>query len=195
MINLSTAEDEALVLNIQENKNVEDNLNELINRHSGLCVKMINIYISEKSHPSLNNELIKDKDLHIYQAALKFNPDKRTKFSTHVGNEVKWKCLNVYNKFKRNRVISIEDNLFDYISFSQQNKNKDLDDDVFSEIIAMTNSHPDKRVKKIFYLRYVIGKNNSVMPWKNISSKLGMSIQGCINIHNSAINKFKYKIK
>lgn len=195
MINLSTAEDEAIVLNIQENKNVEDNLNELINRHSGLCVKMINIYISEKSHPSLNNELIKDKDLHIYQAALKFNPDKRTKFSTHVGNEVKWKCLNVYNKFKRNRVISIEDNLFDYISFSQQNNNKDLDDDVFSEIIAMTKSHPDERVKKIFYLRYVIGKNNSVMPWKNISSKLGMSIQGCINIHNSAINKFKYKIK
>ena len=33
------------------------------------------------------------------------------------------------------------------------------------------------------------------MPWKNISEKLKMSIQGCINIHDAAIKKFGNKIR
>lgn len=195
MSNSTKEEDEVLVSKIQNNIDVEDSLNELIDRHSGLCVKMINIYMSKKSYPTLRDELLKDKDLHIYQASLKFKPDKKTKFSTHLGNEVKWKCLNAYNKLKRNQAFSIENSFLDYISFNQQDDSEELYDDVFSEIIHLTNSHPDKRVKKIFYLRYVVGKNNSVMPWKSISNKLGMSIQGCINIHNAAITKLKYKIK
>ena len=33
------------------------------------------------------------------------------------------------------------------------------------------------------------------MPWKNISEDLEMSIQGCINLHNSALAQFKSKIR
>ncbi len=40
-------------------------------------------------------------------------------------------------------------------------------------------------------MRYIIGKKNKVMPWKNIGKKMDLSIQGCINIHNSAIKKIK----
>ena len=47
--------------------------------------------------------------------------------------------------------------------------------------------HPDKRVEKIFEMRYVIGVKNKVMPWKQIGDKMNLSIQGCINIHNSAV--------
>jgi len=195
MNNPSTEKDEFLVSQIQSSIDVENNLNELINRHSGLCINMINIYMSKKSYPSLREDLIRDKDLHIYQAALKFKPEKKVKFSTHLGNEVKWKCLNTYNKFKKKQSLSIEKSCIDYISYNQAKDEDIVDDDIFSEIINLTNSHPDKRVKKIFYLRYIVGKNNSVMPWKNVSSKLGMSIQGCINIHNAAITKLKYKIQ
>ena len=44
-------------------------------------------------------------------------------------------------------------------------------------------------------MRYVIGEKNKVMPWKKISKELNMSIQGCINIHNSAIEEFKLELK
>ena len=47
---------------------------------------------------------------------------------------------------------------------------------------------------KIFYLRYEKGNKNSVMPWRLISGELNMSIQGCINLHNQALNQFKKKI-
>ena len=40
-----------------------------------------------------------------------------------------------------------------------------------------------------------LGEKNKVMPWKKISEELNMSIQGCINIHNSAVEKFKIELK
>jgi hypothetical protein len=37
-------------------------------------------------------------------------------------------------------------------------------------------------------MRYIIGQRNKVMPWKDIGSEMNLSIQGCINIHNSVVN-------
>ena len=36
--------------------------------------------------------------------------------------------------------------------------------------------------------------NNKLIPWKAISSKMNLSIQGCINIHNKFINKHKKEL-
>lgn len=185
--------DEKLILNIKQNKSVEQSLNELIKRHSGICVDIINKYISSNYNESLRQELIKEKDYQIYQSALKFDFNKSTKFSTFIGNDMRWKCLNIYNKNKKQNTISVENDLIEHFNFLSEQK-KDSDD-VFDIILKKTKSHPDKRVGRIFYLRYIVGKNNSVMPWKNISKDLGMSIQGCINIHNSVIKNIKQIIK
>ena len=82
------------------------------------------------------------------------------------------------------------------ISFIAKNvKIKSEDLEIFSEAIKFSKNHKDKRVEKIFEMRYITGERNRVMPWKKISEELNMSIQGCINIHNSAIEKFKIELK
>ena len=50
----------------------------------------------------------------------------------------------------------------------------------------------DKRVEKIFNMRYrsQAGKRK-LTPWRKIAKELDLSIQGCINIHNSAFKKLK----
>lgn len=190
MTDYNKIEDEDLINNIQNNKYTDKCLNVLIDRHSGICIDMINSYMSSGYNASLRQELIDDKDYQIYESALKFDPNKGTKFSTYLGNEIKWKCLNIYNKSKRYKQIPVEENLINY--FSYLSKDKELDtSDQFNEIINKAQSYSDERIGRIFYLRYVVGKNNSVMPWKNISSQLNMSIQGCINIHNLFIENFK----
>jgi DNA-directed RNA polymerase specialized sigma24 family protein len=195
MINYKTKKDEYLVKSIQDNKNAEQCLNVLIGRHSGLCVDMINGYVSKSNNDGLRHELIKEKDYQIYHSALKFNPNKGSKFSTYLGNEIKWKCLNIYNKNKRRKTVQVEEELINYFSYDGSGEVKPSDREIFSEVINQAKSHSDPRVGKIFHLRYVEGKNNSVMPWKNVSAKLEMSIQGCINIHDAAIKKFGNKIK
>lgn len=194
MIAYKEIPDEELCSFIQENKNIEKSLSELISRHSGLCVTIINSYMGNDNLIA-KNEMLAEKDYFIYQTSLKFDKSKNTKYSTYLGNEIKWKCLNIYNYNKNKKTIPVEENLFNNLNF-QYNETKQGDDsDVFNYIIKRVSSHSDPRVKKIFNLRYVVGKNNSVMPWKYISKNLGMSIQGCINIHNNVINKLKKNIK
>jgi RNA polymerase sigma factor (sigma-70 family) len=194
MNNFKLMKDESLVKSIQDNQNIDSCLNVLIERHSGLCVDMINSYISKSYNDSLRQELIKDKDFQIYTSALNFEPKKGAKFSTYLGNTIKWKCLNLYNKDNKRKTIPVEENLINYFSYLSKDE-EEPSDDIFNEIINKAKSHPDKRVGEIFRLRYIVGRNNSVMPWKNISKKLDMSIQGCINIHNLAIKNFKNTIK
>ena len=194
MITYKEIPDEELCSFIQENKNIEKSLSELISRHSGLCVTIINSYMSN-DNLIIKNEMLAEKDYFIYQTSLKFDKSKNTKYSPYLENEIKWKCLNIYNYNKNKKTIPVEENLFNNLNF-QYNETKQGDDsDVFNYIIKRVSSHSDPRVKKIFNLRYVVGKNNSVMPWKYISKNLGMSIQGCINIHNNVINKLKKNIK
>ncbi len=191
---LNVMSDVDLVSYIQLNTKTEKCLEILIERHSALCVDIANKYMSSNSNSNLRDEIVREKDYQIYQAALKFNNSKGAKFSTYLGNEVKWKCLNVFNKSIKRKFVSVESDNIQYFSLSQD-KPSEESSDIFNLIINDTKKHPDSRVGKIFNLRYIVGKNNSVMPWKNISEKIGMSIQGCINIHNSAINNMKKKIR
>jgi len=190
MIDYSEFNDEELINNIQNNKSTEKCLHILINRHSGICIEMINSYMSSGYNISLRQEMIDDKDYQIYESALKFDSSKGTKFSTYLGNEIKWKCLNMYNKNKKRQHIPVEEDLINYFSYLSKDEGEDVSED-FNEIINKAQSYSDRRIGRIFYLRYVVGKNNSVMPWKSISNELKMSIQGCINIHNSFIENFK----
>jgi len=195
MINYNLMGDEKLVSNIQNDSNAEECLDVLIERHSGLCINMINGYVSKNHNDSLRQELIKEKDYQIYYSALKYNPDKGSKFSTYLGNEVKWKCLNIYNKNKKRKTIPVEESMINYLSYTNQTEDSHEESEIFTNIIKQAKSHSDPRVSRIFHLRYIEGKNNSVMPWKNIGEELGMSIQGCINIHDSALKQFKNKIR
>lgn len=70
-----------------------------------------------------------------------------------------------------------------------------VDEKILSRIFNIIESHPDQRVKRIFKLRYVDPKHNKLTPWKKVSNELRMSIQGCINIHNSAIKVIRKELK
>jgi DNA-directed RNA polymerase specialized sigma24 family protein len=193
--NYHKMQDEDLVEQIQKGHYTEECLNVLIDRHSGLCINLINGYVSKHHNDSLRQELIQEKDFQIYNSALKYKSDKGSKFSTYLGNEIKWKCLNIYNSAKRKPSIPVEENVIDYLSYHAKDKNSsEEDNEIFSTVISQSRKHPDERVGRIFQLRYVEGQNNNVMPWKKVSSHLGMSIQGCINIHDAALEFFKYKI-
>ena len=191
---INNLEDQQLVENIKKNKKTEDCLQELIGRHTGIYLDIVNKY-TQNGNTTNKLDLIDEKDYNIYQAALKYKSDKGTKFPTFLGNETKWICLNKYNKKKKEPQLSIEDIKETEILSTKSNNLKKEDLEVFSEAIKFSRNHKDKRVEKIFEMRYITGEKNKVMPWKKISEELNMSILGCINIHNSAVEKFKIELK
>lgn len=184
------ADDLSLIQEIQRNNN-ENCLKELIAKHSGIYLQIVNQTISDQSNVN-KNDIIDDKDLFIYQKALNFDPNRNMKFSTYLGNEIKWKCLNVHNKVKKYEYCDIADqseNLIDKDYAQEFAKSESI-----SLIFQKAEEFPDERVRKIMKMRYKDCNGNKPTAWKKIAKKLKLSIQGCINIHNRFIKKIKQEL-
>ena len=182
-----------LVKNIQEGIKVEFSLDRLASLHSNIYYKMVNSYIAD-SNTSLKEELFGECKYHIFYAAKEYDFDKKSKFSTYLANKTKWMCLNINTKNKR--VLSNLDLMYKStvnapIESNPIDLKNMINQEVLRKVFSMAKIDSDSRIEKIFNLRYVEGEKNKVMPWKNVCKHVGMSIQGCINIHNNFINKIK----
>ena len=177
---------------IKSGKSENEALSELIKRHSGIFISVINNICPHKSCVEFY-DLIKDKDFYIYRSALKYDESRQTKFCTFLGNEARWLALNLItfkNKFKTECIESSSSAQLRHSEISR----KTTAIKAMESAIRLSQEDPDPRVKRIFHLRYMVGDRNKVMPWKIIAKKLDLSIQGCINIHNNFIEKIKNKI-
>ncbi len=182
--------DLSLINKIKENRD-DESLKELINRHSGIYLEMVNRVIPDYSGIVNKHDVLLEKDFTIYCAALKYEPDRNTKFSTHLANETRWKCLNLYNKNKK----MMEDPLDKIIlePFCEDFTKSIHKQELIQSILDYAKKYPDARVRKMIDMRYD-SMYNKVVPWKLIAKELGMSIQGCIDIHNKFIIKAKKEL-
>ena len=190
MENLS---DIQLVKNIQCDRKTEDSLQELINRHSGIYLDIVHSYMKHCPFPDLRQDIINDKAITIYNTALKYDENRGAKFSTFLGNEARWKCLNTTNKNKaNNKYVEINENKVSCEKETEEVKTN-FEEDVLQTVKEELANHPDKRIKKIFEMRY--SGHNKLTPWRKISDQMNLSIQGCINIHNAALKNISKNIK
>jgi DNA-directed RNA polymerase sigma subunit (sigma70/sigma32) len=170
-----------------KNENDENSLIELIERHSGIYIDMVNRYLPQHSDGICKQDVIEEKDYSIYNAALSYDDQRNTKFSTHLGNLTKWKCLNIYNKNLKFPQQSIEN-----VYHIKENPKIEENEQLYKEVLKIADSKKDKRIQKIIRMRY--GKGKRLTPWKNIAKEVDLSIQGCINIHNKFIKEARTKL-
>ncbi len=190
--------DKDLVCNLQIGVDPEQSLGELVQRHSGIFITMVNNYSPSSTSGIVSDriDLLKDRNYYIYKAALKYDESRNTKFSTHLGNETRWLCLNLYNKNKNSKEVHMDfADIGKCIKSVLEPEDNKVDLEVLSKIMSLINKDPDARVSKIFKMRYIEGQKNNVMPWNKICKPLKLSIQGCINIHDKAITKIKRELK
>jgi RNA polymerase sigma factor (sigma-70 family) len=175
--------------------NCNDSMKELEDRHSGICYTMIKKYYNTMSSIGIDpNEIAKEKDYVIYKSALNFNPTKNIKFSTWVGNQMRFHCLNCMNK--NNNLISMESDAIKNVIEKKQSEHNDhifLNKEKSEFIFNLLKQLKDKRIEKIFKLRYFSERKN--MSWSKIGKKLNISTQTVINIHNKTISFLKNKLE
>jgi len=149
-----------LIENVQSDVDVQNSLTQLIGRHSGIYLDMVNVYASRNSPFIDYEDLIKDKDFKIYQAAKNYNPERGAKFSTYLGNETKWMCLNLYNRNKRRPAFQSEflENLSSVEEMEIDSISESIKSDLFDKVLSIIKDHPDKRVEKIFKIKLCHGK-------------------------------------
>jgi hypothetical protein len=188
------ASDPHLTSLVKEEDN-EEALNLLIDRHSGIYADMVKRYASKSLSINEIYDLMNEKDYVIYKAALEYDESK-AKFSTHVGNKAKYLCLSKKTASKKNyRTLS-----FESIDYSEQSSEMHPNDkceinESFTKIMSLINNHHDDRVKTIFKERYFGGERGKLNTWKKIGDQIGLSAQGCINIHDRTLLEFQKHVK
>jgi RNA polymerase sigma factor (sigma-70 family) len=189
MITNINLDDNVLVKNIQE-KNDENALKALIEKHSALCNSLYKKYSAPMISSGVHLEdVINQRDYIVYKSALSFNPNKNSKFSTWLYNQVRYQCLNCINE--NSQYLCLEESKLNYLI--EKNIPNKQDIDLQDYIFNILNYSSDKRVKKIFKLRYLNG--NKKMAWNKIAKKLNISTQTAINLHNKTIKLLKIKIE
>tara|TARA_Y100001938_G_scaffold19271_1_gene23983 strand:+ start:759 stop:1361 length:603 start_codon:yes stop_codon:yes gene_type:complete len=190
--------DEELVLRVKEYK-CNESLEKLISKHSPLCFNIYKRYSSTLSKFSgglTSSEMKNEKDFIIYKSCISYNPSKKVKFSTWLGNFARYYCLNQINKNKN--LISMEDS---DLEFYIDKRNNEESVNLFSEVPELFREYvlnilyqiKDERIAEVFRLRYFSGENKKT--WNSVSTKLGISIQTAINLHSKGISILKNKIK
>lgn len=181
---------------IEKVKNEADSsaLLELESRHSGICHQMIKKYYNTFLSVGLSpEEITSDKLMIIYKSALNFDVDKNVKFSTWLGNQMRYHCLNCINKKTINTTNMDNENIKYYIELNQ--KNEAMSASLIKEnaelILNLIKQMKDKRILKIYKMRYFSEKKKS---WYQIAKNLGLSTQTVINLHNKTIKILKNKL-
>lgn len=182
--------DKELVLDIKNDSN--DSLIELVSRHNKLFYSICSKFARTNNNFKYD-DAINDVYYVVYETAKSFKPEKNIKFSTWLGYHSRFYCLNKLknsNKlvFEENSTIDTINNLNNRVF---EHKNMDSSDYIFDLIRQMK----DKRVEKIFKLRFLSGQNK--MSWKEIGKKLNISTTHSINIFTKAkqflLNRIKSK--
>ena len=167
------------------NKGDDSCFKEIVNRHSGIYLQMIHNYAPRETSIDNFYDLLDSKESHIYDAINTYDEKRNIKFSTYLGNCTRWLCLNSSNK---KRHVPMEEN-FDCAFETNEPKEK-ANQDMLNEIFSKIQEFEDKRIEKIFRMRY-FSQKKKLTPWRKIAKELDLSIQGCINIHNLAFKKLK----
>ena len=169
-------------------------LKELELRHSGICHQIIRKYYKSLVNFGLDPEEIAQEKIYIiYKSALNFNLEKNTKFSTWLGNQMRYHCLNCMNK--KSNTISMDNDAIRNAIEKRQTLDHDKSLDVkekSEEILFVLENLKDKRIKKIFKERYFQGKK--LTPWHLIGKANHLSTQTVINLHNKGRNFLKKKL-
>lgn len=173
--------------------NCSESLKQLENMHGGLCVKIIKKYLNQLNDKNFSIEdMLKDKVYVVYQSALSFDPKRNIKYSTWLGNQIRYFCLNTLNKNKNN--LCLDNEKIKYLVEKKQieETNTQMDQSKLDYIFDIIHNMKDKRIEKIFKMRYFDSKK--LKAWNEIGKKLHISTQTAINIHNKALEFLNKKI-
>jgi RNA polymerase sigma factor (sigma-70 family) len=186
---MDNLKDEILIKNVI-NKQCNESLKELVNRHSGIIFN-----IGKKYCSSCNldiSELNDNRYWIVFNAAKTFNDTKGSKFSTWLGNQVRFFCLNYKNK--NSKLIPIEnEHLEFFINNFSKNDEKVNQKEVIHTIIDLFNQISDPNTKNAIYYRYFYNKER-ILNYSEIADILQVTPQTVLNWHNKFVDFAKKKL-
>lgn len=186
-----TSSDLTLVNNIKNGVDVDQSIDALASRHSGLYRQVVRgTYPESGTYISVNDQL-ESKKLRVWQSALKYEADKGASFLTFFGNFTRWMCLKDLGKTRKHHEIRLCDGqeLDDFQIEQSSETLENVTDLVRKEI----NSIPNQQIRDIMLLRY-FSKESKAPSWKKVSKQTGVSVSNCMSLHRKALKLLRNRL-
>ncbi len=178
-----------LIKEVKEHQS-DEALKELIQLHSPLCYNIFKRYQPTiVASGACFQDICQEKDMVLYQAVMSYDPTLNTKFTTWLGNNIRYHCLSVIGS--ENKELNNKEWLVDYYpDIDPQIEKKEITDTT-EYIFSILREMKDERISKVFEHRYLTGE---VAPWHFVADKVGLSIQTAINLHEKGRKFLKGKL-
>ena len=166
----------------------------IINRHSPLCMKIMKRYVpAMMATNSFSTDMYKEMNVLIYQSIISFDPNRKVKFSTWLGNQTRYFCLNKLNKSSKIKYLTVDSESIEAIADKEEHCPPERNEHVRDYIFNILEQMKDKRIKKVFRIRY-FRCNRKLTPWDKIAKNMDVSTQTVINLHNRGKELLKKKL-
>ena len=181
--------DETLIKKII-NKQCNKSLQELVDRHCGMIFGIGKKYCNSCSLDI--SELNDNRYWIVFNAAKSFDGTKGSKFSTWLGNQIRFFCLNYKNK--NSKLIPIENKQLEFFinNFSTSDEKKNQKE-VINKITDLFNQISDPNTKNAIYYRYFYNKER-ILNYSEIADILNVTPQTVLNWHNKFVRFAKKKL-
>lgn len=194
-VNLLAATDGRLVKMVRDKADNGAFL-EVCRRYENIFYKVCQKYSAVLSNNGVNpQDIYEEKNYIIFHCISSFNPSKKSKLGTWIGNYARYLCLNSINA-RKFILPTTDDILKQHIEDGQAHHDYFADtintQEDFKYVMNILKQIQDPRVIKIFKLRYL---NQKKTTWTEISEKIGLSTQTVINLHNRGLSLLRRKLQ
>lgn len=187
-------DDSELVTLVKEKADSEA-FKEVCRRYENIFYKICQKYVNPITISGVNPQDIFDEKTYILFHCIKsYNPTKKTKLGTWIGNYARYLCLNSINA--RKFIVPTTDNdikkhIEDSQASSQYLNAKAYSQEDYLYVVNLLSQLKDERIIEIFKLRYFTRRRTI---WTKIAKKLGISTQTAINLHNKGLIMLRRKM-
>ena len=183
--------DNELIIEVKE-RCCNDSFKELTQRHSNLYYKVCQKYLPVLRQIGVPaQDVLNDMEYVFFKSLNAFNPEKKTKFSTWLGNYARYHCLNYLNDYKRHNFC--EENTIEIISEAKAQEFNDADTSEVDYIFSILSKLKDRRIIKVYKMRYEENGEKKAT-WSEIATKMKISTQTAINLHSRGRRFLKTKL-
>lgn len=186
--------DNYLIAQVKRNASSEA-FSEICRRYQDLFYKVCQKYASSLSSCGIFvSDIFNEKDIIILHCVKTFDPSKKTKLSSWIGNYARYLCLNSMNS--RRLLVPCAD-----AELQKQIEDKQAQDEYFqnnqspdlakakTQIFEMLDGE-DPRIKRIFELRY----SDTKLIWQNIAQIMDTSPQTVMSLHKKGLAIIRDKL-
>jgi RNA polymerase sigma factor (sigma-70 family) len=160
-------------------------LQELISRNTGIYVDTA-LKFTVYSDKIQLEEIKEDKAYNIYKWALSYNPEKKMKFSTYVGEMTKFLCMDILNQTPEKVDIEEIDEPAAVENIEVQTATNDALEEIKKEALKVE----DSRFWQIIQLRHF--SNGKSKSWRQIGREMGITHERARQIYNKHISSIQH---